>query len=136
MHRCSFPSRPLPLLALCGAVLLAAAWAPSHAQPSPSAAAAGQRTFPATASRGTLRVLSRTQMELDGKPVRLAPGLRIFNEKNALVFAHSLTGRTFTVNYVPEASTGRLHTVWVLTPAEAERARKGSAPAFQTQPAL
>src|SRR5690606_35307826 len=105
------------------------------AQPLAPAAAAGQRTFPSTAEYGTMRFTTRTQAELDGEPVRLAPGLRVFNEKNALVFAHTLVGRTLKVRYVIEASTKRLHTVWLLTPAETERARKADASAFQPQPA-
>jgi len=134
--QCCPPLVPLRrcALALCCATLLAAPCLVAQAQPI-APAAAGQRTFPATAERGTLKVLSRTQAELDGKPVRLAPGLRIFNEKNALVFAHTLAGRPLTVNYVSEASTGRLHTAWLLTPAEAKQERKGSAPGFQSQPA-
>lgn len=130
MQRCSLPlSRAA--LALCGAALLAGLPSLATAQPAAPVASAGQRTFPATAERGTLKITSRTQGELNGKPVRLAPGLRIFNQQNALVFAHTLVGESLTVNYVIEASTGRLITAWLLTPAEAKNERKGSAHAPQ-----
>ncbi|HCL85818.1 hypothetical protein [Pulveribacter sp.] len=134
MQRC-FPSHSRAALLLCGAALLAGMPAAASAQQAP--VAAGQRTFPANAERGTLKILSRTQGELNGKAVRLAPGLRIFNQQNALVFAHTLAGEPLTVNYVMEASTGRLLTAWLLTPAEAKsKARKGSAPAPQPATAL
>ena len=57
---------------------------------------------------------------------RLAPGLRIFNTSNALVFAHSLINQPLKVNYVIEASTGMLLTAWILTEDEARQPRKGS----------
>lgn len=133
MPRCPTPracprtSLFLPLAALCAAALLGSfAPAPAHAQ---AAVPAGQRTFPAAAERGTLVLLDRNQAELDGKPVQLAPGLRIFNERNALVFAHTLAQRPLVVNYVREASTGYLHTVWLLTADEAARPRPQAAPA-------
>ncbi|WP_227001418.1 hypothetical protein [Pulveribacter suum] len=109
-----------------------------QAQPAAPIASAGQRTFPATAERGTLKILSRTQGELNGKPVRLAPGLRIFNQQNALVFAHTLAGEPLTVNYVMEASTGRLLTAWLLTPAEAKSSarKRGATAAPLPTPAL
>ena len=111
MKRCN----PLALALCC--TLLAAA--PAHAQTPLT-----QRTFPEAAQRGTLTLVSAAAAEIDGKPVRLAPGLRIFNPRNALVFAHTLVGRRMKVNYVIEASTGRLHTVWLLTEAEARQPRK------------
>ncbi|AVO49896.1 hypothetical protein C6568_12015 [Melaminivora suipulveris] len=114
------PPSFLPALALCAALLSAFAPSAAHAQ---AALQAGQRNFPASAERGKLVLFDRNQAELDGRPVRLAPGLRIFNERNALVFAHTLAQRPLTVNYVREASTGFVHTVWLLTPAELEQKR-------------
>lgn len=134
MQRC-FPSHSRAALLLCCAALLAGMSAAASAQQAP--VAAGQRTFPANTERGTLKILSRTQGEIDGKAVRLAPGLRIFNQQNALVFAHTLAGEPLKVNYLMEASTGRLHTAWLLTPAEAKsKPRKGGAPGPQSATAL
>lgn len=124
MTRC--PSRPSTLPAL---LLAAATWLalpPATAQPLQPATAAGQRTFPDTARRGMLLLESRTTARINGQPVRLAPGLRIFSPDNTLVFAHTLIGEKRTVNYVTEASTGMLLTAWILNPAEANRPRKGS----------
>ncbi|MBS0609131.1 MAG: hypothetical protein JSS19_07245, partial [Proteobacteria bacterium] len=72
---------------------------------------------------GDLKVLNAAEAELNGKPVRLAPGLRIFNPQNALVFAHGLINQPVKVNYVIEPSTGMLHTVWILTEAETRQPR-------------
>ena len=116
MTRCP----PLPSLALAALLALPLA---SQAQQAPTPA--GQRHFPEAALRGELKVLNAAEAELNGKPVRLAPGLRIFNPGNALVFAHSLINQPIKVNYVIEAGTGMLHTVWILTEAEARQPRKG-----------
>lgn len=134
MQRCPPPIRPrsarLCAAALSGVLALTSLVAIAQAP------LAGHRTFPAQAQSGTLKILDRNQAELDGKPIRLAPGLRLFNEKNALVFAHTVAQRPLAVRYVREASTSWLLTAWMLTPAEAELARKGSAGhAPQTLPA-
>ncbi len=117
MQRC--PNAPRRVLAFLSAAALCSALLPLPARA--QAVQAGQRSFPPAAQRGTLVLQDRMHGELDGKPVRLAPGLRIFNERNALVFAHTMAQRPLKVNYVREASTGYLHTVWLLTPQEAER---------------
>jgi len=116
MKRCT----PLAL-ALCAALLATAA--PAQAQEP------AQRTFPAAAQRGNLKIASPVEAVLNGKPIRLAPGLRIFSPQNALVFAHTLIGQPLKVNYVIETSTGMLHTVWMLTEAEAaQKPRKEATP--------
>src|SRR5574337_568648 len=117
MTRCT----PLPALALAAALALPLA---AHAQQAPTPA--GQRNFPPAALRGQLTVANSAEAQLNGQAVRLAPGLRIFNTDNALVFAHTLTGRPLTVNYVLEASTGMLLTAWLLTESEARQPRQGS----------
>ena len=107
--------------ALCAALLAAA---PAQAQTPLT-----QRTFPVAAQRGDLRIASTVEAVLNGKPIRMAPGLRIFSPQNTLVFAHTLIGQPLRVNYVIEASTGMLHTVWILTEAEAEqKPGKGAMP--------
>lgn len=131
MQRCPNPLR-LPALWWGCALLLAGAAVQAHAAGAPVAAAAGQRTFPAAAQHGRLKILDRMQAELNGKPIQVAPGLRIFNPNNALVFAHSLIGQTLQVNYVIEPGTGWLHTVWLLTADEAAQQRKAGAGTPQT----
>lgn len=119
MKRCT----PLPALAL---LALAAALAlPLAAQAQQAPTPAGQRPFPPAALRGSLKIVNPAEAELNGKAIRLAPGLRIFNPQNALVFAHTLIGQPLKVNYVTEASTGMLLTAWILTEAEARQPRKG-----------
>ena len=116
MTRCT----PLSALALAAALALPLA---AGAQQAPTPA--GQRPFLPAALRGSLKIVNTAEAELNGKAIRLAPGLRIFNPQNALVFAHSLAGQSVKVNYVTEASTGMLLTAWILTEAEARQPRKG-----------
>jgi len=116
MTRCT----PLSALALAAALALPLA---AGAQQAPTPA--GQRPFPPAAQRGSLKIVNTAEAELNGKAIRLAPGLRIFNPQNALVFAHTLIGQPLKVNYVTEASTGMLLTAWILTEAEARQPRKG-----------
>jgi len=117
MTRCT----PLPALALAALLALPLA---GQAQQAPTPA--GQRNFPAAALRGNLKIINAAEAELNGKATRLAPGLRIYNPQNALVFAHSLINQALRVNYVIEASTGMLLTAWILTEAEAKQPRQGS----------
>jgi hypothetical protein len=126
-----------PALALCCAALLAAA--PAGAQTtttittSPTTAATATptpqalRNFPVNALRGTLTIVDASTAQIDGVAVRLAPGLRIFNRRNALVFAHTLVGQPRRVNYVIEANTGMLLTAWILTEAEIAQSPANSA---------
>ncbi|MGP1682207.1 MAG: hypothetical protein ACTS8S_07765 [Giesbergeria sp.] len=88
----------------------------------------GVRTFPEQARRGKLAILSTVDAEIDGKPVRMAPGMRLFGTQNALVMLHTVVGKEFVVNYRMEGSSGMLHTAWILTKAETDLARAGSAP--------
>ena len=76
------------------------------------------RNFPPSSKRGDLIVTSTVEGKVNGDAYRLAPGLRLFNKQNQLVFAHSVVGQKLDVRYVIEPSTGMLHTAWVLTQAE------------------
>ena len=84
------------------------------------------RPFPDAAKRGTLTFTTTAQAQLNGKPIRVAPGMRLFSPQNTLLMTHSVLGKTFKVNYVLEASTGMLHAAWILTEGEAAKPRKGS----------
>ena len=120
MKRCTTPLAAALALG-CAALLPLTA----GAQFTPSTAA-GTRNFPGAALRGTLALGEQGQAWINGQPVRLAPGLRIFSRENTLVFAHTLIGHKRWVNYLIEPSTGMLHTVWLLTDAEAAQPRPGS----------
>lgn len=134
MNRCNTPisapiSAPiyrhrhawLAALACCG--LLAAAM-PAVAQVEPGLGM--NRPFPEAALRGTLTLSTTAEAVLNGKSIRMAPGMRLFSPQNTLIMAHTVLGQTFKVNYVLEASTGMLHAAWILTEREAAQPRKGS----------
>ncbi|RMX06431.1 hypothetical protein D8I35_07805 [Corticibacter populi] len=121
MKRCRLFPGPAPLL---GGLLLALASAgavlPAHAQQNASATPSitSARTFPANALYGTLVVGQGRQASLNGKDIVMAPGMRVFNETNRLIPAQRLQGQKLRVNYVIEASTGRLLTAWLLRDSE------------------
>jgi len=85
-----------------------------------SAAAQVQRTFPQNALRGALQITSPADAVLNGKPARLAPGLRIRGQNNMLQMSGSLIGAKLLVHYTTDID-GLVMDVWVLTPAEAAR---------------
>ncbi|MFN7856499.1 MAG: hypothetical protein ACK5OA_07980 [Acidovorax sp.] len=134
MNRC-IHNKSIPILAGRGlhtlvlASLIGAstfALTPSaHAQQVPSGMGL-VRSFPEAALRGALTVTSVQEARLNGQPIRMAPGLRLFSPQNTLVMAHTVIGQTFKVNYVIEPSTGMLHTAWILTQSEADLPRKGA----------
>ena len=125
----SAPLRPASLLlatfALCGGLctMPVAALAQSDAQ---LTAPASLRNFPESALRGKLVVTGMYDAKLNGKSIRMAPGVRLFSPQNTLVQAHTVLEKPFTVNYVLENSTGMLLTAWILSKEEAAQKRKGS----------
>ena len=131
--RCSRKaSHRTPALALVSALALGAGLsalpAPALAQgAAPQAAApASLRNFPEAALRGKLVVTGLYDARLDGKPIRMAPGMRLFSPQNTLVQAHTVLEKPFTVNYVLENSTGMLLTAWILGKDEAAQKRPGA----------
>ena len=101
--------------------------APASAQTQPGLGLS--RPFPEAALRGTLSINTASEATLNGKTIRMAPGMRLFSPQNTLVMAHTVLGQTFKVNYVLEASTGMLHAAWILSEAEAAKPLKGKSPA-------
>ena len=83
-------------------------------------AAAQQRGFPQNALRGALVIVSPTEATLNGKPARLAPGLRIRGQDNMLQMSGSLLGAKLLVNYTVDMQ-GLVKDVWILTPQEAAK---------------
>ena len=126
-HHASLASRrlhTLVLASLVGASTLA--WV-SGAQAQQVPTGTGMvRNFPEAALRGALTVTGANEARLNGQPIRMAPGMRLFSPQNTLVMAHTVIGQTFKVNYVIEQSTGMLHAAWILTQGEAELPRKGN----------
>lgn len=132
MNRCthhkthaSLASRRLHILALASLVGAGtfAGISATHAQQVPSGMGLA-RNFPEAALRGALTVTSANEARLNGQPIRMAPGMRLFSPQNTLVMAHTVIGQPFKVNYVIEQSTGMLHTAWILTQSEADVPRK------------
>lgn len=101
------------LAALVLSLLVALAAAPVHAQ---------TRPIPDGARLATLKLGVFPDAELDGRPIKLGPGARIFNRDNMLVIPASLKGVTSVVAYVT-GSLGEVVTVWVLNDAEAKQLR-------------
>jgi len=130
MNRCNTPtSAPISrrrhawLVALVCGTLMSVVM-PAAAQVEPGLGM--NRPFPEAALRGTLTLSTTAEAVLNGKSIRMAPGMRLFSPQNTLVMAHTVLGQTFKVNYVLEASTGMLHAAWILTEREAAQPRKGS----------
>lgn len=131
MNRCKpffFPSVSLAphrhRLAWALSAVLALAGAPAAAQVQPGLGMV--RNFPDAALRGHLTLTTTSDALLNSKPLRMAPGMRLFSPQNTLVMAHSVLGQSFKVNYLIEPSTGMLHAAWILTEDEAAQPRKGS----------
>ena len=134
MNRCtptSLPVSPLTsptasarkLIAAVACALLCSAL-PVSAQVQPGLG--GMRTFPDAAQRGTLTLNTVSDATLNGRTIRLAPGMRLLSPQNTLVMMHTVLGQSYKVNYVIENSTGMLITAWILTQGEAEQPRQGS----------
>ncbi len=110
------------LLYAAGAVGAADAIAQTGPEPTQNEALLGGRNFPAGALRGSFMVLNAPEIQLDGQPDRLAPGVRIRSAHNLLVLASNLTGQNLLVNYTRDAA-GLVRDVWLLTPQEARAER-------------
>ncbi len=79
------------------------------------------RSFLPQAQRAVLQVTQAPEILLNGKPARLAPGVRIRGSNDLLVLSATLTGQTLLVNVVLE-SGGLVKEVWILSPEEAAQA--------------
>ncbi len=127
MKPTTFPS-PTKLLNYVLAVGLGCAvlWVPLPASAQVQGALGVSRTFPDAALRGTLTITAASDATLNGRAIRMAPGMRLFSPQNSLVMAHMVLGQTFKVNYLIEPSTGMLQSAWILSQGEADQSRKGS----------
>ena len=116
-----------------GALVLTALWtagplaiAPAAAQGTVQGSMSGMRNFPDAALRGSLVITGASDAEINGRTIRMAPGMRLFSPQNTLVMMHTIKGQQFTVNYLIENSTGMLISAWILSNSEAAQPRKGS----------
>jgi len=120
MHRCDPCARSRdrhPLRRRIAAVALAFA-ATLCALP---AAAQSLRSFPATALRGEIVVVQPPEVRLNGRPARLAPGVRVRGENNLMIVTGAIaTNQRLVVHYTVDLE-GLLSEVWVLTAAERAR---------------
>ena len=87
------------------------------------------RKFPPDAKRGELVVFSAPDVSIDGKPDRLAPGVRIRDASNALVLSSTLVNARLLVNYT-RGNTGLLQNIWVLNTEEAKLKMPGQPGGF------
>lgn len=127
MKPTTFPS-PTKFLKCALAIGLGSAvlWSPLPASAQVQGALGVSRTFPDAALRGTLTITAASDATLNGRAIRMAPGMRLFSPQNSLVMAHTVLGQTFKVNYLIEPSTGMLQSAWILSQGEADQPRKGS----------
>ena len=117
MNRCTPPLRTLRTLSLLAA-LTGSFLCVLPVQAQQTLAAPGNvRNFPV--------VTGMYDAQLDGKAIRMAPGMRLFSPQNSLVQAHTVINQPFAVNYVTEASTGMMLTAWILSKEEAAQKRAG-----------
>lgn len=140
MNRCT-PALPLPTsrtgsarslkapramaaAAMVGLLSLASMGVPAHAQVQPGMGVV--RTFPDASLRGNLTIQGASDAVLNGRTIRMAPGMRLFSPQNTLVMPHAVQGQSFKVNYLIESSTGMLLSAWILTEGEAAQPRQGS----------
>jgi hypothetical protein len=89
------------LFALCFAAL-------AHAQ---------LRTLPAEARRGEIRHLQEMDVQIDGKPARLAAGAQVRDAVNRILVPAAIPAGSL-VKYTVNAQ-GEVSAVWILTAGEA-----------------
>ena len=85
------------------------------------------RQFPQGTQAGTLVVSTPPEATIDGKALRLAPGVRIQGPDNMQVMSAALVGRSFVVAYLRDAY-GLVSRIWLLNEAEIDAVRESLAP--------
>jgi hypothetical protein len=82
-----------------------------------TAATAQLRTIPKEARLGVMRHLQGMDVEIDGKPQRLAPGAQIRSLQNRIIMPNAIPAG-IVVKYVFD-SAGQVRNVWIVTEEEA-----------------
>lgn len=99
--------------------VIAAAAALAFALPAAAQSVQAQaRPFPQNALRGVISFDSPPQVQMNGKPAQLAPGVRIRGQNNMLVMTGPLVGRKLVVHYTLEGFSGLIKDVWILRDEE------------------
>jgi hypothetical protein len=81
------------------------------------------RSLPADTERGVIRHVRERDVEIDYKPMRLAPGATIRDTRNLIIVPASLPGDGALAEYTLD-SQGMVFRVWLLTEQEATRVRE------------
>jgi hypothetical protein len=118
MNRCVTPLSSSTRRRVALAALLAGACAAQL--PLPASAQQVQRRFPQAALRGKIVFTNPPDIELNGDPARLSPGVRIHGFDNMMVVTGAVggDGNKYVVDYRLEG-TGLVSEVWLLTKTEA-----------------
>lgn len=87
------------------------------------ATAAQIRQFPQNTRVGRIRFGQFPEASLNGKTIRLGPGVRIIGQDNLLVTPGTLHGKTHVVGYVTGPANDII-TLWLLTDDEYQALRK------------
>jgi hypothetical protein len=79
--------------------------------------------IPADALRGYLRHVAEMNVTVDGRPMRLAAGAIIRDQRNLIVVPVSLPGEGAFADFLVDGD-GQLFRVWLPTPEELARPKK------------
>jgi len=103
-----------PRCAACLALLPALLWT--------AAAVAQTRSapIPEGSTRGYIRHVMQTAVTVDGKPMQLAAGATIRDQRNLIIVPVSIPREGAWANYIVDRS-GQIFRVWLLTPEELAR---------------
>jgi hypothetical protein len=85
-------------------------------------AAAQMRSLPSDTERGTIRHVQGSEVSVNGRPMRLAPGAAIRNQENLIIVPTALPAEGALAEYVLDGE-GMIFRVWLLTGEEASRER-------------
>ncbi len=76
--------------------------------------------IPKDSARGYLRHVMETAVTVDGKPMQLAAGATIRDQRNLIIVPVSIPREGAWANYILDRS-GQIFRVWLLTPEELAR---------------
>ena len=74
------------------------------------------RIFPSNVQYGEVTAVDQSSASIDKQAFHRAPGLRIFNQKNAIIFLHQLPLKSKVAYQID--GRGELFQIWLLTDAE------------------
>jgi hypothetical protein len=80
--------------------------------------------IPEDSARGYLRHVKETAVTVDGKPMQLAAGATVRDQRNLIIVPLSIPREGAWANYILDPS-GQIFRVWLLTPEELARPSGG-----------